>query len=236
MRKSNRLLLVSVMASLMGVSSLQAAENLSTICASGKQVRLIEVIYPTGKVVPCEVQYTKMENAGAEVSNTLWKAQNSVGFCEKKAAEFTEKQRGWGFNCSTVEPVVINENAPVGESSDAVGDTKGLSVNQIAIEVLVSETVDVINNPNDVSEVNSSGESAAVSADKPTQIQPIEADTTSDTQSKVSDDNLLQVEVVDEQVQTKPAAMETVSVSNQAAVNGKAADAEEISLQSEQIQ
>jgi len=29
----------------------------------------------------------------------LWRASSEVGYCEQKAAEFAEKQRGWGWQC-----------------------------------------------------------------------------------------------------------------------------------------
>ena len=52
------------------------------------------MVYPQGSELPCEVQYTK---DGA--TSVLWQASNEAGYCEQKAADFVEKQRGWGFEC-----------------------------------------------------------------------------------------------------------------------------------------
>ena len=71
-----------------------AVENQRTTCHHGDQTRVIELVYPTGQMLPCEVHYTK--NGTTEV---LWNAQNETRYCESKAAEFIEKQRGWGWNC-----------------------------------------------------------------------------------------------------------------------------------------
>lgn len=73
---------------------LQAAENQTTQCQLGDSVRVIEVVYPSGTAVPCEVHYGKDGQ-----SSVLWRASSETGYCEQKAAEFTEKQRGWGWQC-----------------------------------------------------------------------------------------------------------------------------------------
>jgi hypothetical protein len=64
------------------------------VCTSGDMERKIEVVYLGAGTVPCEVRYTK--NGNTEV---LWSAQAEGGYCEAKAAEFVEKQRGWGWEC-----------------------------------------------------------------------------------------------------------------------------------------
>ena len=73
-----------------------AADDHRTVCTHGTQERVIEVVYPTGSQLPCEVRYTK--NGSTEV---IWNAQNETRYCETKAAEFIEKQRGWGWQCFT---------------------------------------------------------------------------------------------------------------------------------------
>tara|TARA_B100001109_G_scaffold255881_1_gene262030 strand:+ start:10984 stop:11484 length:501 start_codon:yes stop_codon:yes gene_type:complete len=70
--------------------------GMKTTCTHGEQTRIIEVVYTGEGVVPCEVQYTK-----AEGTQTLWSASNMAGYCEEKAADFVEKQRGWGWECET---------------------------------------------------------------------------------------------------------------------------------------
>lgn len=84
-----------------GVStSAIAIENQKTMCTHGNQTRVIEVVYTTDNNVPCSVEYTK-----AEGTKTLWSAQNKVGYCENKAAEFVSKQVGWGWSCELVSDV-----------------------------------------------------------------------------------------------------------------------------------
>lgn len=79
--------------------SLIAAEQpgQSTHCQLGDAVRVIEVVYPQGGELPCEVRYSK---DGA--TSVLWQADNEAGYCEQQAAAFIEKQRGWGFECVVV--------------------------------------------------------------------------------------------------------------------------------------
>lgn len=86
--------LVLAAAVLLAAPAVQA--DMKTTCSSGEQTRIIEVIYTGEGVVPCEVKYTK-----AEGTKTLWSASNRAGFCEQKADDFIEKQRGWGWECET---------------------------------------------------------------------------------------------------------------------------------------
>lgn len=66
------------------------------VCKSGDQERQISISYDVeGATVPCQVVYTKEDGS---VQN-LWNAQNVEGYCEEKADEFAEKQRGWGWDC-----------------------------------------------------------------------------------------------------------------------------------------
>ncbi|SNY49497.1 hypothetical protein SAMN06297280_1436 [Arsukibacterium tuosuense] len=85
----------------------------STHCQLGESVRVVEVVYPQGGELPCEVQYTK---DGA--TSMLWQAQNDAGYCEQQAADFVEKLRGWGFECVAM---------PAGSKAEA--DDDGSSAN-----------------------------------------------------------------------------------------------------------
>ena len=71
-----------------------AGQPQTTQCTSGDSVRLIEVVYPEGGELPCEVRYTRDGE-----QQVLWRARNEVGYCAQKAAEFIERQRGWGYQC-----------------------------------------------------------------------------------------------------------------------------------------
>jgi len=78
-------------------TSALAIDNSKFVCTHDAETRVIEVVYPQGSEVPCEVQYTKSTG-----SQTLWNAQNAIGYCEEKAMAFVEKQQSWGWNCETV--------------------------------------------------------------------------------------------------------------------------------------
>ena len=70
--------------------------NETYVCTHGNQERQISVVYANeGQAVPCEVTYTKL--SGTE---SLWRADNKVGYCEEKAEAFVEKQRAWGWDCA----------------------------------------------------------------------------------------------------------------------------------------
>jgi hypothetical protein len=86
-----------LLGSMLAVSvSATANDAVKYICKTGNAERVIEVVYAsTDKTVPCSVSYTK---DGA--TQTLWNYESTQGQCEAKAAEFAEKQSGWGFSCS----------------------------------------------------------------------------------------------------------------------------------------
>ncbi len=71
-----------------------SAVGLSYLCQSGAVQRKVEVIYPQGTQVPCQVQYQK---DGAK--QVLWQAQNQVGYCEAKATGFAQKLSSMGWQC-----------------------------------------------------------------------------------------------------------------------------------------
>lgn len=89
-----------------------AVDNHTTLCVFGGNERKIEIVYPEGTELPCEVQYTK----NGEMS-VLWNAKGEIGYCEAKAAEFVEKQQGWGWECNNVSAVPEAEEIP--ESNDS---------------------------------------------------------------------------------------------------------------------
>ena len=67
-------------------------------CTQGDLVRNVTVVYSDpGQPVPCEVLYEKpMEGQ----SMTLWRAQNEIGYCEARAAEFLLKLESLGWQCA----------------------------------------------------------------------------------------------------------------------------------------
>jgi ABC-type Na+ efflux pump permease subunit len=76
------------------------------VCINGDSERHIRVLYTyTGQKVPCEVVYEK-----ASGSQSLWDAQNEEGYCEAKALELVEKQRGWGWDCAAMDQTNIKSS------------------------------------------------------------------------------------------------------------------------------
>ena len=71
-----------------------ALADTSYVCTQGGMERKIEVVYLGAGKLPCEVRYSK-----EGTTRVLWSAQAEEGYCEARAAEFVEKQRGWGWEC-----------------------------------------------------------------------------------------------------------------------------------------
>ncbi len=68
----------------------------SFLCTYGQKERIISLIYQDPeKPVPCEVRYKK-----EGLTEILWKATNTQGFCETKIKEFVQKQIDWGWRCA----------------------------------------------------------------------------------------------------------------------------------------
>jgi hypothetical protein len=89
-----------------------ALADTTYVCTQGDMERKIEVVYLGEGTVPCEVRYTK--NGNTEV---LWSAQAEEGYCDAKAAEFVEKQRGWGWECVESKEAVseLSSDIPEGQ-------------------------------------------------------------------------------------------------------------------------
>ena len=75
-----------------------AQDGPSYVCNNGDLERRVQVVYETGVTVPCEVHYFK-ETESAGEPQVLWRALNEEGYCEARAAEFTSKLEGWGWDC-----------------------------------------------------------------------------------------------------------------------------------------
>lgn len=90
-------------ASLMAMSALFVSVSLQAKevydCKNANLERKIAITYTNeGAAVPCQVVYTKEDGTTQE----LWNAVGEAGYCERKADEFAEKQRGWGWDCQAV--------------------------------------------------------------------------------------------------------------------------------------
>lgn len=85
----------------------------STECTMDQMTRTVTVVYGNpGQPVPCEVLYEKPAD---NQSLTLWRAQNEVGYCEARAAEFVNKLVDLGWACGEQEPAL---EQPRGEPAD----------------------------------------------------------------------------------------------------------------------
>lgn len=69
--------------------------TVSYVCTHGDNVRTIRVIYYDEGPKACEVTYEKSTG-----TQSLWNAISDEAYCEDRAAEFVDKQEGWGWNCS----------------------------------------------------------------------------------------------------------------------------------------
>lgn len=87
-------------------------------CTQGDTVRRVEIYTEPGVAVPCEVHYFKDTEAPGE-PQVLWSAGSDAGFCERKAAEFIDKQQGWGFVCEHSDGRDIETNKTDEDGSEA---------------------------------------------------------------------------------------------------------------------
>lgn len=72
-----------------------AMADQTTICNAHGQERKIDLIENDQG---CQVTYTKSGE-----TKTLWSSARSA-YCAPHAAEFIEKQKGWGFECAPQAP------------------------------------------------------------------------------------------------------------------------------------
>jgi hypothetical protein len=59
----------------------------------------VTVFYPEAPArLPCRVFYSKPTED--TMPRPLWTSLNEEGYCERKAAEFVEQLRAWGWACA----------------------------------------------------------------------------------------------------------------------------------------
>ncbi len=93
-----QLFILCLSVSALFLSSFVAADEVYACQHNGLE-RTIKVVYENAdSQIPCQVVYEK--DSGTQ---TLWSSQNEVGYCENKAEDFVEKQRGWGWDCTKLE-------------------------------------------------------------------------------------------------------------------------------------
>lgn len=68
-------------------------------CTHNNQIRQVEIDYGSlDEAVPCSVLYSKETEMPGEIE-TLWSAENTVGYCEEKAADLVDRLEGAGWVC-----------------------------------------------------------------------------------------------------------------------------------------
>ena len=74
----------------------------SWTCQKAERTRQVVVFYPEAPArLPCKVFYAK---PGQNVlPRTLWEANHTKNYCERKALKFVEKLSSFGWRCSSNE-------------------------------------------------------------------------------------------------------------------------------------
>lgn len=75
----------------------------SWVCTNAGLTRQVVVFYPEAPArLPCKVFFAKpTENV---LPRALWEAQNTLNYCEDRAAEFVEKLNSSGWHCLRDDP------------------------------------------------------------------------------------------------------------------------------------
>ena len=94
-------LLASTFSVLIGLSAFiaQSEQLLEVACAQGSTIRTVQITYWNEGGRPlCRVMYRKpSERPG--FMHVIWTGRDVSDTCERKAAVFLDKLRGWGWNC-----------------------------------------------------------------------------------------------------------------------------------------
>ncbi|MBT8130285.1 MAG: hypothetical protein HKO86_06660 [Gammaproteobacteria bacterium] len=115
---------------ILGVSYSAHADSWN--CSHDDLVREVQIEYPEGGSVPCNVIYKK-QTEGFE-DQVLWSAESEEGYCEEKAREFVGKLESWGWVClETVSAAAEPEQA-----EEAVEEA--MEETEEAVEEAVEET------------------------------------------------------------------------------------------------
>ena len=110
-RRSTQFIAMAVL----GVSCNAYADSWN--CSHDDLVREVQIEYPEGGSVPCNVIYKK-QTEGFE-DQVLWSAESEEGFCEEKARELVGKLESWGWVCLET----VSDAADVEQAEEAVEET-----------------------------------------------------------------------------------------------------------------
>lgn len=129
---------------ILGVSYSAHADSWN--CSHDDLVREVQIEYPEGGSVPCNVIYKK-QTEGFE-DQVLWSAENAEGYCEEKAREFVGKLESWGWVCLETVSAEAVEQAEEAEQAveEAVEETEE------AVEEAADETEEAVEEAMDETE------------------------------------------------------------------------------------
>ncbi|MDM8559309.1 septal ring lytic transglycosylase RlpA family protein, partial [Candidatus Parabeggiatoa sp. HSG14] len=85
-----------------GIAVANVIDKIAT-CTNYPNERILTLNYLIyGSKVPCEVVYEKLTEIPGH-RRVLWRAKNTVGYCERKLDNFLKKLKGYGWHCSYQE-------------------------------------------------------------------------------------------------------------------------------------
>ena len=94
-----------------------------TICERGDRQQFIDVVFETGKTLPCELRVTRSK---LSKPRSMWRANNEEGFCEVKAIGMVQRltDAGWDCRVAETEPTRSEAEKNVGETGTEPNPTK----------------------------------------------------------------------------------------------------------------
>ena len=121
---------------ILGVSYSAHADSWN--CSHDDLVREVQIEYPEGGSVPCNVIYKK-QTEGFE-DQVLWSAENAEGYCEEKARELVGKLESWGWVC--LETVSAETVEQAEEAAEEVMEEAAEEVMEEAAEEVMEEAAE----------------------------------------------------------------------------------------------
>jgi hypothetical protein len=106
-------------------------------CTHGSASRHISVEHEQGQELPCQVKYDKPDQASVEYP---WRAQSTPGYCEEKAEYLASRLESFGWQCTEVDVVVVEEVVEVDEVEVMVVD-EAVVEEAVVEEAVVEEVV-----------------------------------------------------------------------------------------------
>jgi rare lipoprotein A len=105
-------ILATSLITLCAASQIAAAADEVAVCTHHHHKRIVTLDYQSDQSqVPCQVIYEKpTEKPGYR--KVLWRARNTVGYCERKMTRFLRQLNGYGWQCSSSKKVQSETTKP----------------------------------------------------------------------------------------------------------------------------